>query len=191
MRNYLGNSLNRLIRRYAYVSGEHAVLESKKSEIFTEINRLNAVLADIQRQEQILLAESTQLRQEIDQLSVLDVDDIRAIQAKSRRLGVAHGKFNTELVRFLRLSKRPLKTSEIIQHMATKFDLPMGTPPDREWSRKRVARQLREYRDKGAVIRLDDPLSGREAFWQWTGIMEEQEVPGIEAHSDADCLDSN
>lgn len=191
MRNQLGTTLNRLIRRYAYVSGEHAVLESKKAEILGEINRLNAVVADIQRQEQILLAESTQLRQEIDQLSVLDVDNIRAIQAKSRRLGVTHGKFNTELVRFLRLSERPMKTSEITQHMAVKFNMPMETSIDREWSRKRVARQLREYRDKGAVMRLDDPLSGREAFWQWTGIMEEQEVPGIEARSDADCLDSN
>lgn len=174
MANPVGNTVSRLVRRYAYARGERARLEREEEKLRDQMASMRRALLVIESKKRDLDAGLDQLRVEIERLSSLDVGDVRSIRATPRRVDARYGTFSAELIRFLKAAGRSVPSSEVFEHMRTQLDLPYETGKERRWTHDRIRRQLREFVKKGAVDRSPELVDG-ERMWLWVGIEDDDQ----------------
>ena len=162
MANHVGTKLSRLIKERAYLTGSLPELDGQIAELKLQIRKSKAMAKEArQRIEQV--------DWQIQALSAIDTTQIRAIRRTPRRLQAKHGAFVGELIQILREDPLPVRTEDIVAHMVQVFNMPQSTPHEREHTRKRITRCLRNLVSKGAVKRLHDPRQTISGLWCWTG----------------------
>lgn len=172
MANYLGTKLSRLVRLYAYTSGEVPRLVKAEADLKAQLADIRSRLRKAAKERAAAEECVASLAKDIEAASALQTEQIRSIQATPRRLQVKYGTFTAALVDLLKSTDGTLTTRSIVDAMTAMFDMPHGTLKEREWSRRRVARQLRVFLEKGAVERMEDDDEGN-GVWKWCGIQEE------------------
>jgi hypothetical protein len=158
--NRLGAHVSRLVRDRAYAGGELRSLQRRAKDLKSELQAV---------EERILEASRliTELDEAIASRSCIETALIRPIRLTPRRIGSRHGTFNATLVAFLRDAGRPVLTSEVLQHMTEAFHLPTATAVERESTRRRIVRPMRNLVAKGVLERLHDVDGNTEGCWVW------------------------
>lgn len=162
MANHVGSTLSRLINERAYTAGRCVKLRSIRDELQA---KLQTTKRDIKRLE----ARLAELDLSITTMSAIEPSDIKEIQAMPRCIVMRHGTFRREMVSFLQSAGKSVTTGEIIAHMATKFDLPLGSPADRRRTRDAIRRPLNRFHEMGVVTRLESHDDSLQGVWCWKG----------------------
>lgn len=160
MANYVGTKLSRLIKERAYRSGDLNSLQKEADELSARLKKARGTI----RQQAKAIAK---LDEQIETLSAIDPNDIRAIRATPRSLTTPHGAFRRELVDFLKKQRGPVKMDAIVDHMVKHFDMPMAPPDERLRTFQRVRRPLNVFKQKGAVKRLPSCPETGQGIWMW------------------------
>lgn len=160
MATLLGIKLNKLIKKHAYLGGALPKLQKIAEELRYEYAAAIAAVNEATDQ----LAE---LGIKIEELSAIDLDDIRHIRAKPRTMNGEHGSLRRELVRVLKNSDQPMSSGELVQYMAEKFGYPLISVSDRTRAREMVRGPLNIFKKHGAVIRLPSIEGSKQGRWQW------------------------
>lgn len=175
MTNPVGTKLSRLIRERSYTSGSLKRLERDIASIVSLLAPLLAEHKTLKRKRRKVLSKIAELDTTIQEQSTIEVAEIIARQCTPRLLTSRHGAFNAEMVSLLRDAEKPLMSEQIIAYMAQTFNMPQSTPKEREETRRRVTRRLRELVKKKAVIRLHDPNMNVGGLWKWIGLYASEE----------------
>jgi hypothetical protein len=161
MTNHVGIFLSRLIKERAYTAGHCVLLRSRLDKLKKEVSQC---AKEIKRAN----AKITDLDKKITAASAIDTSKIRPIRSTPRILDSKHGAFRRELIRILQEADGPVLIKDILNHMATVFDLPMSTNAERRRSLELVRRPLNIFKTKGAVLRLPSHPGSPEGVWCWT-----------------------
>lgn len=179
MANYLGNRLSRLIRERAYLSGSLPELQEDvrqaQTSLDAKVHRLNLA-------QQRLLDVDQQLRE----LSSIDPSKIAAIRRTTRHGHKEHGAIRRMIFDLLKLGQ-PIRTTDLIRHMAPLFDWDLSTPKGRIYAIDAVREPLRRFKNKGLVERLPDGVSDngqRIGVWRWIGPSESENPPAKKKTAD-------
>lgn len=165
MANYLGSRVSRLVRFVAYGQGELDRLDQQDQALQASMADLRQQRRALKRQRDDLLTRLDVVKLEIGLLSNLDTNQIRAIHAQERRIIAPRGDISRALIDLLRVAKDPVPTSVLVKTLAGMFNVPMGTLQEREWMRRRVARQLRHWNERGFVFRHRGLAANDEVRW--------------------------
>lgn len=167
MANYIGAKLSRLIQQRAYSAGEIERLIELEVELPAIISKARK---DMRAAKQALLVLHERvgcLDEQIQQLSAMDPADIRSIRTLSRKTVGDYGGFRRELIQLLKEFGGALTMSEMVDHMANLFSMPMVTPQDKVRATYLVRRPLNHFRKKGAIERLPSFPGKNEGVWRW------------------------
>lgn len=163
--NKLGTRLSRLVRARAYLSEKVLTAERSVAALKADLRAARAAHTQLQ-------TRLTDIDADIARLPAIRIEDIQPIRLTPRLLETTHGAFNACLVELLKENGDAICTRQIVGYMAATFDLPVATLTERENTRRRVVRRLREFVAKRAVVRLHDPADNAEGRWLWTGIQD-------------------
>jgi len=158
MANYVATKLSRLIKERAYRSGDLNSLQNETDELSAQLKKKRGTI----RQQAKAIAK---LDEQIEKLSAIDPNDIRAIRATPRRLTPPQGTSRRELIDFLKKQDGPVRMDAIVNHTVKHFDMPMAPPDERLRTFQRVGRPLNVFKPKGAVKRLPSCPETGQGIW--------------------------
>lgn len=143
----LGIKLNGLIKQHAYLGGTLLRLQKKAEDMrvlyeaaITAVNVTNDQLAE--------------LGVKINELSAIDIEEIRKIKETPCKTAMPHGTLARELIRVLQSHGGPVETCELVKHIVNLYGYPYNSPASRRATRKAVVCPLNLFRKRGAVTRL-------------------------------------
>ena len=162
MANHVGTQLSRLLKERVYLSGNAERIEAEISKLQAQIDEKHSAL----QQE---VARIRELDEAIAELSDIDPNDLKSMQARPRDIKVRHGSIRNELVKLLRDSGKVWRTGELVVALAAKLGFPAETPKDKRRMQERVRRPMNLWCKEGYVKRLPDCPETGQGVWQWIG----------------------
>jgi hypothetical protein len=172
MTNHLGNPINRIIRDITYTKGEllsqKSAADKAMEQLTKSANEFKNARSAIRTAEIRLTGLQQALAEKID----VSIDDIRAIRHWPKLPTTSYGKVIKELVHYLQAADEPKPTWEIIAHLVTKFEMPVGTNVKRREACSSIRRRLRKLVEKDVVVRYPEETvrdGHSTAYWQWVG----------------------
>lgn len=169
MTNPVGNTLSRLIKERAYLSGAISAIENNIEILRLQLN----AKVDLLNQQ---IERLNELDARIIELSAIDVADIRAIKSTARVMKGSHGELKRALIDVLKCSKIPVTSGELVKHIAEQFSYPLDTPAQRRAARNAVICPLNLMRKRGAIVRLPSLNSSQQGRWQWVGAINDSSL---------------
>lgn len=149
--------LRHLIRERSETSGD--LLKKEKSWDQRGIESIRGKLARIDA--------------EIAELSPgLDVHDIKPLKKGPYIIAVDKGDFTDKLLSLLiETGGEPIATAELRERMQSRFKVPHETAAQRKRVSSLISVRLYQWKEKGAVRRLDRDGAGRSnGLWVWVGL---------------------
>jgi hypothetical protein len=162
--NRLGNILNRLIAERAYATGRLQAIEQELDTLRLKIDALSG-------EQSKLTATVAYSDQRIQELSLIDVNDIRAVRLNARHSTTPYGGVMRDIINFFQSrSGQGVGTDELAAYLSrTHYSL--TTPPG--VLTKRVSHVCFVLSRHGVIERLESRRSEKSnqmrAVWRWVG----------------------
>ena len=160
MASNLGIKLNRLIKEHAYVGGSLLRLQKKAEDLRVEYEAAVTAVNEANDYREVL-------GKKIEELSAINLDDIRKTKETPRKTDQPLGSLTRELIRVLKSIDGPITTGELVQYIVKLYGYPYNTLAERRATRNAITGPLNLFSKRGAVIRMPCLEGSQQGRWQW------------------------